>query len=171
MRCSDCMQPEQRSVRSPIGSAGIDRRSIGSSAAIERPMGGTCRRPRAALAGPGACASRRSCAAASMANWSATGLRWGGRPSRSPADGDGRQPSTGSATSPSTAGSTARSGGASACSATWRAPSHAGTAASRRPARTGDPEPHADPLASGQGQLPYRVRPLGGRSGALSPAT
>ena len=133
-------------------------------------MAATCPRPRSALPGPGACVARSSSAAASSASWSATGLRWGGRPSRSPAGCGGQQPSTGSATSSSTAGSTARSAGASASIATWRGPSHAGNASQSRPQGTGDPQPHADPLAPGQGQLPHRVRPLGGRSDALSPA-
>lgn len=44
-----------------------------------------------------------------------------------------------------------------------------GTASSRRPAQTGDLEPHTDRLAPGQGELPHHVRPLGSRSDACPP--
>ena len=160
MRCSGCMPSEQRSVRLPIGLAGIERRSTGSSAAIGKPMAATCPRPRNASPGPGGYGAQGSSAAASSATWCATSLRWGGRPSRSPADYGGRQPSTGPATSPSTAGSTARAGGASASSATWRGPSHAGA---------GVPEPAAGSRRSRTARHSTGARP--GPAAAPSSAT
>ena len=114
-----------------------------------------CPRLRNASPGSGGYGAQCLSAAASSATWCATSLRWGGV-AQSPIAAELRRRAAQPQDQPRVhrpLDLPARAGGASASSApSARAKRTPGTAAAQRPARAGDPEPHADPLAPRQSQ-------------------